>query len=151
MKSLVLFLLLTLGLVSCKDEERRTFYEDMFYFTENPSSTNGYVSPITRLDVTSNSQIELHVWRNAFAAQDHSRQEVRVVVDKENSTAEEEADFTLSESVLRFEGREQTHLPLVVNLHASTGETLVLQLVYEYYDECPVAGRKADRLKISIR
>ena len=46
MKRLLLFLFLALSVTSCENEERVTFYEDMIYFTEKLSSSEGYISPI---------------------------------------------------------------------------------------------------------
>lgn len=151
MKRLLLFLLLALAIISCKDEERRTLYEDMFYFAENPSIVGGYISPITKLNARPNSQVDLLIWRNAFAAKDHPKQNVLIVVDQELSTAEEGRDFSISESSLKFKGSNNNSIPVSVNIHSAAGKTIVLQLVYEYYDECPVEGRKADRLKIKIK
>lgn len=151
MKRLFLFLSLTLSLAACKDEERSTSYEDMIYFTENPSSVGGYISPITKLDAKPNSQVELLVWRNAFAAKDHPKQNVQIVVDQKLSTAEEGRDFSISKSSLNFKGKNNTSIPVSVNIHSAAGKTIVLQLVYEYYNECPVEGRMADRLKIKVK
>lgn len=151
MKRLLLFLLLALAISSCKDEERRTFYEDMIFFSETPSSVGGYISATTKLDAKPNSQVELLVWRNAFAAKDHPKQNVQIVVDQKLSTAEEGRDFSISESSLNFKGKNNTSIPVSVNIHSAAGKTIVLQLVYEYYDECPVEGRMADRLKIKVK
>lgn len=136
--------------MSCDDDKNRTFYQDMMYFTENTSPAEGYISPVTHLDVKSNSQVELLVCRNAFAAKDHPKQTVQVVADPELSTAEEERDFSISASSLDFKNGNVTSLPLTVNIHNAKGKTIVLKLEYEYYDECPLADRKADRLKIKI-
>lgn len=136
--------------MSCDDDKNQTFYQDMMYFTENSSSVEGYVSPITHLDVKSNSQVKLLVCRNAFAAKDHPKQTVQVVVDQELSTAEEGGDFSISASSLDFKNGNVTSLPLTVNIHNAKGKTIVLKLEYGYYDECPLADRKADRLKIKI-
>lgn len=151
MKRLLLFLLLALAISSCKDEERSTSYEDMIYFSENPSSVGGYISATTKLDAKPNSQVELLVWRNAFAAKDHPKQNVQIVVDQKLSTAEEGRDFSISESSLNFKGKNNTSIPVSVNIYSAAGKTIVLQLVYEYYDECPVEGRMADRLKIKVK
>ena len=150
MKRLLLFLFLALSITSCKNEERETFYEDMIYFTEKLSSDGGYISPITILYAKPNSQVELLVWRNAFAAKDHPKQNVQIVVDQKLSTAEEGRDFSISESSLNFNGKDNTSIPVAINIHSAAGKTIVLQLVYEYYNECPAETRRADRLKINI-
>lgn len=151
MKRLVLIALAILSIVSCKDEEKVTLYEDMMYFAENPSSAGGFISPVTQLNAKSISQVELLVWRNAFAAKDHPKQNVQIVVDQKLSTAEEGRDFSISESSLNFKGKDNTSIPVSINIHSAAGKTIVLQLVYEYYNECPAEGRKADRLKIKIK
>lgn len=151
MKKLLLFTLLLLGAASCEDEERSIHYEDMIYFTEIPSSTSGYISAVTELEARPDSQVELLVIRNGFAAQDHPRQTVEITVPEGSSTAVAGADFTLSQSKLTFDGKNTTSIPVQVNIHDAKGKTIVLQLVYEYYNECPAEGRKADRLKIQIR
>ena len=150
MKRLLLFLLLALSITSCKNEERVTFYEDMFYFTKKLSSAESYISPITTLTAKSNSQVELLVWRNAFAAKDHPNQNVQIIVDQKLSTAEVGRDFSISDSSLDFKG-DNTSIPISVDIHSATGKTIVLQLVYEYYNECPADTRRADRLKIHIK
>lgn len=151
MKRLLLFLLLALAISSCTDEERRTLYEDMFYFTETPSSVGGYILPATQFDVKPNSQVELLVWRNAFAAKDHPKQHVQVIVDEKLSTAEQGRDFSISESSLIFNGKNNTSIPITINIQNAKGKTIVLQLAYEYYQECPAEGRKADHLKIQVK
>ena len=151
MKHLFLFLLLALSITSCKNEERVTFYEDMFYFTKKLSSAEGYISPITTLSAKSNSQVELLVWRNAFAAKDHPNQNVQIIVDQKLSTAEVGHDFSISDSSLDFKGNDNTSIPISVDTHSATGKTIVLQLVYEYYNECPADTRRSDRLKINIK
>ncbi len=150
MKRLLLFLFLALSVTSCENEERVTFYEDMIYFTEKLSSSEGYVSPITTLSAKPDSQVELQVWRNAFAAKDYPRQNVRIVVDRKLSTAEEGRDFSISQSNLDFNGKDNTSIPVSINIHSTAGKKIVLQLVYEYYNECPAETRRADRLKIDI-
>lgn len=151
MKRLVLIALAILSIVSCKDEEKVTLYEDMMYFAENPSSAGGFISPVTQLNAKPISQVELLVWRNAFAAKDHPKQNVQIVVDQKLSTAEEGRDFSISESSLNFKGKDNTSIPVSINIHSAAGKTIVLQLVYEYYNECPAEGRKADHLKIKIK
>ena len=116
MKRLLLFLFLALSVTSCENEERVTFYEDMIYFTEKLSSSEGYISPITTLSAKPDSQMELLVWRNAFAAKDHPRQNVRIVVDQKLSTAEEGRDFSISESNLDFNGKDNTSIPVSINI-----------------------------------
>ena len=150
MKRLVLFVIAIMTVVACQDEERVTIYEDMIYFAENPSSAGGFISPVTQLNAKPNSQVELLVWRNAFAAKDHPKQNVQIVVDQKLSTAEEGRDFSISESSLNFNGKDNTSIPVAINIHSAAGKTIVLQLVYEYYNECPAETRRADRLKINI-
>lgn len=151
MKKLLLFTLLLLGAASCEDEEHLTFYEDMIYFTEIPTSAGGYISAVTELDAKPDSQVELLVMRNGFAGLDHPRQTVEITVPEGGSTAIVGTDFTLSQSKLTFDGKNMNSIPVQVNIHDAKGKTIVLQLVYEYYKECPAEGRKADRLKIQIK
>lgn len=151
MKRLVLILLAALSITSCKDEERRTLYEDMMFFAEELSSSGGYISPMTQLTVNANLSLNLNVIRNAFAAKDHPKQRVQIIVDEKLSTAEQGRDFSISESSLIFNGKNNTSIPIKINIHDAKGKTIVLQLAYEYYNECPAEGRRADRLKIQIK
>lgn len=151
MKRFLLIVIATIAIVACKDEERRTLYEDMIYFAENPSSVGGYITPLTQLDAKPMFQLELLIWRNAFAAKDHPKQHVQVIVDQKLTTAELGRDFSISESSLTFNGENNTSIPITINIHDAKGKTIVLQLAYEYYQECPAEGRKADHLKIQIK
>lgn len=151
MKRLLLIVIAAIAIVACKDEERRTLYEDMMFFAEDLSSSEGYISPVTQLTVNANSSLNLNVIRNAFAAKDHHQQNAQIIVDEKLSTAEQGRDFSISESSLIFNGKNNTSIPITINIHDAKGKTIVLQLAYEYFQECPAEGRRADRLKIQIK
>lgn len=150
MKKLLLFIIL-FGVISCNKDEYLTVHEDMMFFAEIPSTPNGYISSVQQLDAKPNSQVELLVMRNAFAAKDHPRQTVKIVVVEKSSTAFVGTDFTVSDSELIFNGKNEISKPIIINIQNAKGKIIVLQLSYEYYRECPAEGRKADRLKIKIK
>lgn len=152
MKKLFCYAALLLGLAACKDEARVTIYQDMIYFLENRSETGGYVAPVTKISAKPRSQTELLVVRNAFAAAEHPRQTVGIVVDEELTTADPATDFSLDRQTLTFPDRQTLQLPLQIAVRSSAaGKKIVLRLDYEYYDECPLDGRKCDRLTITIK
>lgn len=151
MKRLFLILFAALSIVSCKDEERVTLYEDMMYFTNKLSPDEVYISPVTALDANVNSQLSLHVVRNAFAAKDYPQQSVQIVVDRNLTTAEQGVDFSVSETNLTFNNENNTAAPLSVDIHSGAGKIIALQLVYDYHAASPAASRKADRLTIRIK
>lgn len=152
MKKLLLLAALAVGLASCNDEKHVWVFQDMIYFLENRSETEGYVAPLTKLSVRPRSQAELLVCRNVFAAAEHPLQTVRIEVDERLSTAEFGTDFNLDRQELTFQQKESLQLPLQVTLRSSAaGKKIVLRLDYAYYDECPLDGRRSDRLTITIK
>ena len=147
-----LLLALLLGLAACKDEARVTIFQDMMYFLENTSETEGYVSPVTKITAKPCSQAELLVVRNAFSANEHPRQTVGIVVDEELTTADPATDFTLDRQTLTFSDRQTLQLPLQVTFRSSAaGKKIGLRLDYAYYDACPLNGRRCDRLTILVK
>ncbi len=152
MRKLVCFAMLLWGLVSCKDETHVTIFEDMMYFFENTLKPEDYASPITVLHVQPHSQIELLIGRNVFAANEHPKQTVRIVVDEYHTTANPETDFSFDQQVLNFPNKNVLQLPLQVTIHSgAAGKIIALRLDYEYYDECPQNGRRCDRLIINVQ
>lgn len=151
MKKILLVLTLFLGTVACDKDEHLTIYEDMMYFAEEFSSGGEMIKPVVQMEAERNSQVNIYVMRNLFVANDHPRQNVKIVVDEKQSSAIEGVDFTISESSLNFKNKEAIRVPLTINIHSQAKKTIVLQLAYEYYKECPAEGRKVDRLKIKIK
>lgn len=154
MKRICFFILvIAAGFISCgKNDDYQYHYEDIMYFIEDYTSDGTVlISPITQLDVKSNSSMTLFVTRNNAAANHHPKQTAQIVVDEEKSTAIAGTDFTISEQTFNFIGKNNVNLPFVINTRAATGKVIVLQLNYAYYDECPADGRKVDRLKIKIK
>lgn len=152
MKKILCAVVLSLGLLSCNDEAHITVYEDMMYFLRNESGQEGWLSPVTKISAKPHSRVDLLVARNAFATQDHPKQTVRIAVDEERSSAILGADFSLDEQVLTFSGKNVFQLPLCVTIHrGAAGKKIVLRLDYEYYEECHLEGRKADRLTITVK
>lgn len=152
MKNLMLAAVLALGLISCNDDAHITIHEDMMYFLQNESLSEGYVSPVTEINAKPRTRVDLLVVRNAFAAMDHPKQTVKIAVDEERSSAISGTDFTFDQQVLTFSGKDMLQLPVYVNVHRSAaGKKIVLRLDYEYYEECHPEGRKADRLTITVK
>lgn len=149
-KSLLLLSLLLL-VVACGKDDHLTIYEDMMYFAEDYSADGGMITPVVQMNAERNSLVNIYVMRNLFAANDHPRQNVKIVVDEKQSTAIAGVDFIIPETNLNFKNKETIRLPVTINIHSETKKTIVLRLVYEYYNECPAEGRKADRLKIKIK
>ena len=88
--------------------------------------------------------------RTYIAASNFKKQTVTVIVDEELSTAVKGQDFDFSPTTLEFKDLN-TRLPFKVNVNSAKGKTIVLQLNYEYYNECPAEGRRVDRLQIKIK
>ena len=152
MKKIICALVSVFLFASCDKDEYQTFYQDMIYFVEEyePSDTPAFIGPATSVNVPQNSTLTLFVMRDLMAADDHPKQTAKIVVDQELSTATEDVDFTLSKKTFEFKNTDTFKLPLTVNIRNAKDKTIVLKLEYGYYDECPLANRKADRLKIKI-
>lgn len=136
---------------ACDKDEHQTRYQDMMCFVESIPADDGYVSAATHITAASDaSALQLYVMRSPMAAGQHPRQTARIVVDKENSTAIEGTDFSLSATTFDFENSE-VFRPFTVDFRNAAGKTIVLKLDYAYYDECPADTRKQDRLTIDIR
>lgn len=153
MKRICLLIAVIAAFVSCgKSDDHHYYYDDMMCFMEDyRSEKTVFISSIAQLYVKSNSSTTLFVSRNVTAANHHSKQTATVVVDEEKSTAVVGTDFTISEQTFNFNGKNNINLPFVITTRSAAGKTIVLKLNYEYYNECPAEGRKADRLKIQIK
>lgn len=151
MKKLLCLIVLAIGFASCNDEKHVWVFEDMMYFLQNDSSLEGWVTPVTKIEAEPQSQVNLLIVRNAFAAEKHPKQSVKVIVEENLSTAKLDVDFSLDQQVSNFMNKDALHLPLQVNIHGgASGKKIVLRLDYGYNDECQLEGRKADKLTIKI-
>lgn len=150
MKKLFCAFALMLFATSCKDEAHITVYEDMMYFLSAESDA-GYVTPITNLTEEAPVRLNLYVFRSSFAANDHPKQTVRILVEEE-TTADPDTDFKLEGSELAFNKREEMRVPFQVVIRSSaSGKKIVLRLDYGYTDVCKPEYRKADKLVIKIK
>ena len=152
MKKFLCAIALAFGLLACDDEAHIMIYEDMMYFLRNESNLESWSSPITKISTKPLTQVDLFVVRNAFAAQNHPQQTVRIIVDEEHSSAILGTDFSLDQQVLTFSKKNELQRPLCVTIHSlAAGKKIALRLDYEYYEECHLEGRKADRLTITVK
>ena len=150
MKKLFCAFALMLVATSCKNEDRITVYEDMMYFHSAESET-GYLAPITNLTEEAPVRLNLYVFRSLFAANDHPKQTVRILVEEE-TTADPDTDFKLEASELAFNNRDEMKVPFQVVIRSSaSGKKIVLRLDYGYTDVCKPEYRKADKLVIKIK
>lgn len=135
----------------CGDDSEYSYsYQDMISFLLDEPVMEGYVESVTRLDAAPDSRVALLVSRNISLMERYPKQTVQVVVDDALSTAVEGTDFDFTPRSLEF-GKSTFQLPFSVNIHGAKGKTIVLQLVYGYYDECPLETRVADRLTITVK
>lgn len=135
----------------CGDDSEYSYsYQDMMAFYLDEPVMEGYIESVTRLDAAPDSRITLRIERNLSVADRYPKQTVQVVVDDALSTAVAGTDFDFSPRSLVFNGKGVFKLPFTVDIHQAKGKTIVLQLVYGHYDECPLEERKADRLTITV-
>lgn len=151
MKKLLFAIMAAFAFAACDKDEHQTRYQDMMCFVESIPTDDGYASATTHITAASDaSALQLYVMRSPTAARQHPRQTARIVVDKENSTAIEGTDFSLSATTFDFGKAEVLRLPFTIDIHDAAGKTIVLKLDYAYYDECPADTRKENRLTIRI-
>ena len=151
MKKLLFAIMAAFAFAACDKDEHQTRYQDMMCFVESIPTDDGYASATTHITAASDaSALQLYVMRSPMAAGQHPRQTARIVVDKENSTAIEGTDFSLSATTFDFENSE-VFRPFTIDFHDAAEKTIALELDYAYYDECPADTRKQDRLTIEIK
>lgn len=157
MKRIVLLFTLLVGFVACEEEKKPMIghIDDMIFVIKYPDDFTNITEPIvleplTAANVDANTSLDLYVSRNAFIAKDYPNQNVTLTVDEDESTAVFGEDFVLSATEFRFRGSDNINLPLKLDIGDAAGKTIVLRLVYDEYPSCPVEGRKADRIEISV-
>ena len=148
MKRVILLIAILAGFVACEEKKKPMIghIDDMMFIIKYPDNLSDITEPIVLEPLTSanfdaNTSIELYVSRNAFVAKDYPKQDVTLAVDEKESTAVYGEDFDLSDNI---------NLPLKMDIGDAAGKKIVLRLVYDEYPLCPVEGRKADRIEISV-
>lgn len=152
-----LLLAMVIGFVACEEEKKPMIghIDDMIFVIKYPDDFPNIAEPVypdlvTAANVDANTSLDLYVSRNAFIAKDYPNQNVTLTVDEDESTAVFGEDFGLSATEFRFRGSDNINLPLKLDIGDAAGKTIVLRLVYDEYPSCPVEGRKADRIEISV-
>lgn len=157
MKRVILLIAILAGFVACEEKKKPMIghIDDMMVIIKYPDNLSDITEPIvleplTAANFDANTSLELYVSRNAFVAKDYPKQDVTLAVDEKESTAVYGEDFDLSATEFRFRGADNINLPLKMDIGDAAGKKIVLRLVYDEYPSCPVEGRKADRIEISV-
>ena len=157
MKRVILLIAILVGFVACEEKKKPMIghIDDMIFVIKYPDDFPNITGPfypdlVTSANFDANTSIELYVSRNAFVAKDYPKQDVTLAVDEKESTAVYGEDFDLSATEFRFRGADNINLPLKMDIGDAAGKKIVLRLVYDEYPSCPVEGRKADRIEISV-